>query len=94
MKLFATLFVLLILFAAVGSADCGPGMHPVPTGDVVCYFDFAGNFVCYQNYECVPNEGCYDPTPGICAPPIWLPQAIADRPKLPAIMIPQRRWPS
>ena len=91
MRTFATLFMLLLCFAAIAAADCGPGMHAEPTGEIICYPDFAGSWVCYNVYDCVPNEGCYDVTPGLCAPPIWLPQAVADRVKLPALFPPRKR---
>jgi len=68
------------------------GSHREDTGDIVCTQNPDGTFNCYDRGECVPNQGCFDPTEGLCAPPIWLPQAVADnRVRLPQFSLPPKK---
>lgn len=84
------LFVLLVLIvgAFVARADCPPATHPVDNGTITCnwYYieDIGWTYECWNRTDCVPNDdGCFDDTPGLCAPPIWNGEVDIERRRLP-----------
>lgn len=81
---FLALAVLFGLTCIAKADECGPGTHPVAGSNIVCNYVYSPStgwlYLCYNDFTCEPNDGgCFDSTPGLCAPPVWQPDGYVNQ---------------